>query len=616
MTNSSEKADLAARREEMVDRQIAARGITDEAVLEAMREVPREAFVPEDMREFAYLDTPLPIGEEQTISQPYVVARMVEALALSAEDRVLDVGTGSGYAAAVMSRIAAAVYTVERHAALAKAARARFERLGYDNVHVRVGDGTRGWAEEAPFDAIAVAAAGPEVPRALKDQLASGGRLVMPAGPEPRLQRLIRLERTDGRFEQEDLGGVRFVPLIGEEGWDGTSAEEAVSGKEALAPAEAPATLPDQIARAAEPIPSIAEADLGALLDRIGDARVVLLGEATHGTSEFYRMRAQITQALVREKGFRIVAAEADWPDAARVDAYVRGAPVTNADHEPFRRFPTWMWANAEFSSFVEWMRRRNEDAGTAEGAVSFHGLDLYSLRISIASVLAYLDDVDPEAARVARERYGCLSLYEQDPATYGRAALTGRYRECEPEVVAMLKDLMDKRMDYARQDGQRFLDAVQNARLVANAERYYRAMYYGSAASWNLRDEHMFDTLQDLLDFRGAEARAVVWAHNSHLGDASATEMGATRGSTTSGSSAAKRSARQLTLSASGRTTAPLPPPPRGAGQWRSKRCARRTRRATSASCTKPAPRDQTPSCCRCARPARRCARRLWRNA
>ena len=224
--------------------------------------------------------------------------------------------------------------------------------------------------------------------------------------------------------------------------------------------------------------------------------------------------------------GFDVVAAEADWPDAARIDQYVRGRAAP-ADWQAFARFPTWMWRNAEFREFVDWLHEHN-DGRPAEERTGFYGLDLYSLYRSIDEVLAYLDRTDPEAARVARGRYGCLTPWERDPATYGRAALTGRYRTCENEVVENLRELLEKRLEYAGRDGAFFLDAVQNARVVANAERYYRVMYYGSRESWNLRDSHMFDTLRMLLAFHGPDARAVVWEHNSHIGDAAATEMGA----------------------------------------------------------------------------------------
>lgn len=212
--------DLLAARDRMVEAHLAGRGVRDRKVLEAMRSVPREAFVQAGYKEFAYDDRPLPIGEGQTISQPYVVAMMIEAAQVKPGDRVLEVGAGSGYAAAVMSRIAERVYGVERIPSLAAEARERIEHLGYDNVELRVGDGTFGWPEAAPFDAILVAAAGPQVPQVLKEQLARGGRLVMPVGGAHGAQSLRKLSRKgENEWDEEDIGAVGFVPLIGAHGW-------------------------------------------------------------------------------------------------------------------------------------------------------------------------------------------------------------------------------------------------------------------------------------------------------------------------------------------------------------------------------------------------------------
>jgi protein-L-isoaspartate(D-aspartate) O-methyltransferase len=222
MTEENAMVEFSALRQAMVEEQIAARGVKDERVLEAMRAVPREAFVEEGLAQVAYQDTPLPIGEEQTISQPFIVAAMAEALELAPGDRVLEIGAGSGYAAAVLGRLAREVWAVERHSRLAELARERLERLGGPNVHIVHGDGTLGWPEGAPYDAIAVAAGGPEVPPALVAQLAPGGRLVMPVGATPQLQELIRVrKREDGSTTREDLGAVRFVPLVGAHGWTG-----------------------------------------------------------------------------------------------------------------------------------------------------------------------------------------------------------------------------------------------------------------------------------------------------------------------------------------------------------------------------------------------------------
>ncbi len=213
-------SDRSADRERMVANQIAGRGVRDGAVLAAMRAVPRERFVAPDLAELAYEDQPLPIGSGQTISQPYIVAFMLEAAEVKTGERILEVGAGSGYAAAVASRIAARVYAIERHASLAEAAQQRFDELGYDNIELSVGDGTRGKPDAAPFDAILVAAGAPIVPVALKEQLAIGGRLVVPVG-KSRLQDLLKITRRSGSdYEETNLGAVVFVSLIGEQGWE------------------------------------------------------------------------------------------------------------------------------------------------------------------------------------------------------------------------------------------------------------------------------------------------------------------------------------------------------------------------------------------------------------
>ena len=370
--------DFVKRRLDMVEHQIAARGVRSELVLEAMRKIPREEFLPASLREFAYEDSPLPIAEGQTISQPYIVAFMADALLLRGGEHVLDIGTGSGYAAAVLAEIAANVYSVERIAQLAEKAAVKLADLGYDNVHVLHADGTKGWPEHAPYDAIVVAAGGPKIPQSLQQQLKIGGRLVIPVGTEVRVQELVRVTRiSQTEFRREDLADVCFVPLLGKEGWE-HEAEPPPSRKlHVVSPTEQ--SLPKIVAKAAEPFASIETADLKPLLTRIGDARMVLIGEASHGTSEFYRMRDRISRALIETKEFDFVAIEGDWPDAARIDHYVRHREYRPSEWTAFSRFPVWMWRNNEVRAFVDWLRGYNADHKPTS-RVAFHGLDLYSL--------------------------------------------------------------------------------------------------------------------------------------------------------------------------------------------------------------------------------------------
>jgi erythromycin esterase-like protein len=275
----------------------------------------------------------------------------------------------------------------------------------------------------------------------------------------------------------------------------------------------------------------------GALLDRIGDARLVLIGEASHGTHEFYRERAEITKRLIVEKGFRAVAVEADWPDGLRVNRWVRGLGSDAAAIgalEGFQRFPAWMWRNLDVLDFVGWLRARNDAAGNESLKTGFYGLDLYSLSASIAAVIDYLDGKDPDAALAARTRYSCFDHFNQDPQAYGAATSRSQAFSCEEEVIQQLLDLQRRAADLSANDGPQAADeffyAEQNARLACNAEEYYRAMYRGRVSSWNLRDQHMMETLEALLSHldrqQGAPAKVVVWAHNSHLGNAQATEM------------------------------------------------------------------------------------------
>jgi erythromycin esterase-like protein len=300
----------------------------------------------------------------------------------------------------------------------------------------------------------------------------------------------------------------------------------------------------DAIRREAHPLAGGAS-DYDPLLDLIGDARIVLLGEASHGTHEFYRERARITERLIREKGFTGVAIEGDWPDTHRVSRYITGRSEDVDAEEAlrgFRRFPTWMWRNAEVLDFVGMLRAHNDTLAQQARKVGLYGLDLYSLGASMEAVVSYLEQEDPSAATRARHRYECLQPFAANSAEYGHAVLLGVSEPCRRHVIEELVELRRSAGEYLLRDGlvaeDDYFIAEQNAAVVADAEEYYRTMLGDRAGSWNLRDRHMADTLDELmahLDRHGGTARVVVWEHNSHVGDARATEM-SNRGETNIG--------------------------------------------------------------------------------
>ena len=295
------------------------------------------------------------------------------------------------------------------------------------------------------------------------------------------------------------------------------------------------ASMP-QKSSAAHPLREGEISDYDPLLDLIGDARFVLLGEASHGTHEFYRERAQITKRLITEKGFSAVAVEADFPDAQRINRHVLGVgeDIDAVDSlGGFRRFPAWMWRNADVLDFVGWLRAHNDSRPDADSKTGFYGLDLYSMNSSIDAVLSYLDKVDPGAAQRARARYSCFESFGGDTQKYGRDTALGHGYSCEDAVVSQFVEIYSRSAELARLDGRAAADdffiAEQNARLVKNAEEYYRTMYRSDVSSWNLRDSHMVETLFELdnhLTRHGRPPKIVVWEHNSHLGDARATTM------------------------------------------------------------------------------------------
>lgn len=367
--------------------------------------------------------------------------------------------------------------------------------------------------------------------------------VAVPVGPRETIERLR--EQAD-----EVIAAIEPDRMLAVSGWYDDFSQVTDEQVQALLEDECPMTGPprnhappftpeatalQQIRKHAKPLTGAA-GDFDGLLEMIGDSSVVLLGESTHGTHEFYKIRAEITKRLILEKGFTAVAAEADWPDAYRVNRYVRGESNDNNGVEAlagFKRFPSWMWRNADVLDFIGWLREHNENVPSLAREVGFYGMDIYSLHKSMKEVIHYLEATDPVEAAKARSLYACLDRYGSDPQDYGLFAGSGLNENCRSEVASQLADLRAKEADYLSRDGQAAADeyffAEQNARLVKNAEAYYREMFRSGGSSWNLRDQHMMETLVDLiahLTSTQGTAKVVVWAHNSHLGDARATEM------------------------------------------------------------------------------------------
>ena len=286
--------------------------------------------------------------------------------------------------------------------------------------------------------------------------------------------------------------------------------------------------LTDRLRRIARPLTD--DDDLDPLLERIGDAHVVMLGEASHGTSEYYTWRDRITRRLISEKDFDFIAVEGDWPDCYTVNRFVKGYDGAASDAREvlhaFSRWPTWMWANEEIVTLATWLQRHNAHR-LPDRQVGFYGLDVYSLWDSMQAVLEYLDRIDPEAARTARTAYGCFDPYHDDAQEYAMATAVVP-TSCEDETIAILRELRRKAPQYAEDGREAYFNAEQNALVARNAELYYRTMVRGGSKSWNVRDTHMAETLERLLAFHGTDAKAVVWEHNTHIGDARATDMAA----------------------------------------------------------------------------------------
>ncbi|QXP58328.1 erythromycin esterase family protein [Olleya sp. HaHaR_3_96] len=491
-----------------ITEQLEDKGISNKLLLEAFQDIPEAFFLSETLHPYFYEDVRIEKSLEKTEPRVIVVARMLEQLKIKKEDKILITGVDSIYILVVLSKIYKNVYNIETNETYANWATEVLKAVDINNVHIKTDNPEIGWKEEGPFNAILIASAFKEIPNTIKKQLAIGAKLIAPVGPD---WAHVLLEVTK-RVSENDyaskalrdnyyIPNPKILPKISKETYTETE-------------------IIDEIGINSIPFKTIKKFPMDGLLERIGNAKVVLLGEASHGTSEFYLTRQEITKALIEKKGFNFVCAEADWSDAEQINNYVKNE-YTAQNWLPFARFPEWMWKNKEVLDFVEWLKKYN---AKRNNTIGFYGLDLYGLENSIDLVINYLQKIDPELAKIAKNRYACITPYMSNPTVYGKLVTTNTLESCEKDVIDMLFDLLKNKnkLNHTKE----YFYAYQNATVVVDTERYYKAMYYGSAESWNLRDFHMFYTLKSLLSFFGKDSKTVVWAHNSHIGNALATEM------------------------------------------------------------------------------------------
>lgn len=488
--------------------QLKNRGIKNALLLKAFQDIPFSVFLLNDFPTVSYQEIEKTEALKPIETRALVIAKMLEQLKIKEGAKILTIGVDSVYILAALSKIYKEVYMIDAHKMYSEWAVKTLNNIGITNVFAKNNNKTLGWKAKAPFDVILIASELEEVPKGLKEQLNIEGKLLFPVGPDwvhSVFEIIQRVSENDYKIEK--LRDNFFIPH-----------PEILPEIESTDFPEK--DIINEIKLKAMPFEGIKDFPLDDLLDRIGDAQVVLLGEASHGTSEFYLMRQEITKRLIEKKGFNFVCAEADWSDAQQINSYVKDKYTQN-QWMPFARFPEWMWKNKEVLNFVEWLRAYNIKHKLQSG---FYGLDLYGMENSITLVIDYLEKKDTELAKLAKTRYACIMPYMSDPSIYGKMVLSNQLISCEKGILKMLIDLLKNKIKLNH--SPEYFYAYQNANVVVDAERYYKAMYYGNADSWNLRDFHMFQTLKSLLSYFGPHSKAVVWAHNSHIGNALATEM------------------------------------------------------------------------------------------
>jgi len=488
--------------------QLKDKGIENPLLLKAFQDIPTAFFLSKEFYPYTSEKTTIENILKKIEPRVFAIAKMLEKLKINEGEKILIIGVDSVYILVVLSKICKEIYTIEANEEYAKWTLEVLKNININNVFIHTNNKKLGWKEKAPFDAILITSEFEDVSNNLKEQLKIGGRLLVPFGPDWAhiIFELIR-RSSETEYTVEKLKDNFFIP--------NPKILPEISSKEFT-----DKEIVDEIKQKAIAFNNIKEYPIDQLLNRIGDAKVVLFGEASHGTSEFYLTRQEITKALIEKKGFNFVCAEADWSDAEQINNYVQNKQ-TRKDWMPFTRFPQWMWKNKEVLNFVEWLKKYN---ASNKNKIGFYGLDLYGLENSIELVIDYLENIDTDLANLAKTRYACITPYLSDPSIYGKMVVSKQLLSCEKEILKMLVDLLKNKNKLNH--SPEYFYAYQNANVIVDAERYYKVMYYGSAESWNLRDFHMFYTLKSLLTYFGPHTKTIVWAHNSHIGNALATEM------------------------------------------------------------------------------------------
>ena len=502
--------------ERMVAEQVVSRGVADPLLLQALREVPREAFVSERHREFACHDVPLPLDASAEVMPAFSVAMLLQASELRPAHRVLEIGTGSGYLTAVLSRVVGLVVTIDWSATRAGPAEERLRALGCRNVTVLQRPPTAGCAEAAPFDAIVVSMRCLGLPTPLLPQLRVGGVFTMSVGEAPRAQRLLRIRRTGASvFHPEALGPAALVP-VRVRVVDAQPVDPLVVPVTRIRP---PETSPMEALRSVcEPFADDFDVAAARLAGRVDGAQVVLMGGASDGTRQFHALRARLTRRLLEHQGFDVLAIDGD-------------VESTGSRTESPLAAPAWSVRNPETDALLRWIGA----TASTRRPLATCGLDVFARVRSLRTALRHMQSQDPHAADGARARYASLTPWQSDAEAFDHASVMGHLERMVPALARHLVTAHARRVAAARAAGHWLADPALVEAMRHEARTHYEEMLRGHPEAWSMRNRHLAEALAAVQRARGGDARVVIWTSGPNAGHAGATEMGA-RGETSLG--------------------------------------------------------------------------------